>query len=105
MNNPTKATLAMPEKTYYVYMLTNRHNRVLYTGVTNDLVRRLYEHRNNLAPGFTSQYRCHKLVWCELYDHPQDAIQREKQLKKGSRKKKIALIEAENPSWEDLMPW
>lgn len=92
----------MLDKTYYVYMVTNRHDRVLYIGVTNNLERRLYEHRNGLAPGFTSKYRCHKLVWCEQYHQPAEAIQREKQLKNGSRRRKIELIEAENPRWKDL---
>lgn len=92
----------MADNTYYVYILTNRRNSVLYVGVTNNLERRLYEHRNRLTPGFASKYRCNKLVLCEPYYHPEDAIQREKQLKNGSRGRKVALIERDNPQWLDL---
>ena len=92
----------MQEQTYFVYILTNHSNRVLYTGVTNNLERRLYEHKNNLTPGFTSQYRCHKLVWYETTPCIEAAITREKQIKGGSRAKKIALIEQMNPQWCDL---
>ncbi|HEY9148881.1 MAG TPA: GIY-YIG nuclease family protein [Gammaproteobacteria bacterium] len=94
----------MQECTYFVYILTNRANKVLYTGITNNLERRLYEHRNNLTPGFASKYRCHKLLWYETTPDVRSAIAREKQIKGGSRKKKVALIEAMNPHWIDLLP-
>ena len=87
---------------YYVYILTNRRDRLLYIGVTNDLRRRLYEHKNGLCDGFTKQYAIDKLVYYEYCSNPEDAIRREKQLKKWSREKKIALIEKMNPSWKDL---
>jgi len=86
----------------YTYILTNLHNTVLYIGVTSDLEKRLYEHQNNLIPGFTSKYRCHKLVYFECHDRIEDAIFREKQLKGKTRAKKIALIESENPNWNEL---
>jgi putative endonuclease len=92
----------MQERTFFVYILTNPSNNVLYTGVTNNLERRLYEHRNNLTPGFASTYRCHKLVWYENTPDIQAAITREKQIKAGSRRKKIQLIEKMNPEWGDL---
>ena len=88
---------------YYVYILTNKNNTVLYTGVTNDIVRRLYEHKNNLIVGsFTSRYNVHKLVYFEETNDIKEAIEREKQIKSGSRQKKIALIESINPHWLDL---
>ncbi|WP_208854502.1 GIY-YIG nuclease family protein [Vreelandella boliviensis] len=90
---------------YYVYMLTNRTHRVLYIGVTNNLERRLYEHRQGLMPGFTKKYRCHKLVWLEESNSIEDAIRREKQLKAGSRQRKNALIDSLNPEWDELAPY
>ena len=87
---------------YYVYMLTNR---TLYIGVTNNLERRLYEHRQGLMPGFTKKYRCHKLVWLEESNSIEDAIRREKQLKAGSRQRKNALIDSLNPDWVELAPY
>ncbi len=92
----------MQEHTYFVYILTNKSNKVLYTGVTNNLERRLYQHQNNLTPGFTSKYRCHKLVWYETTPSIEAAIVREKQIKGGSRDSKIKLIEGMNPQWSDL---
>ena len=92
----------MLERTYYVYILTNSTNRVLYTGVTNNLERRVYEHRNGMTPGFTSKYRCNKLVWYETTTNIEAAIVREKQIKSGSRKNKVMMIEAMNPRWLDL---
>lgn len=92
----------MQECIYFVYILTNKSNKVLYTGVTNNLERRLYEHRNNLTPGFASQYHCHKLIWYETTSSVEAAIAREKQIKGGSRAKKLALIKAMNPQWCDL---
>ena len=90
------------EKYYFVYILTNSRNTVLYTGVTNDLKRRVYEHRNKVVPGFTAKYNVKKLVYYEVYDDPQYAIAREKQIKSGSRKKKLDLISSFNPGWRDL---
>jgi len=90
------------EKYYFVYILTNSRNTVLYTGVTNDLKRRVYEHRNKMVPGFTAKYKVGKLVYYEVYDDPQYAIAREKQIKSGSRKKKLDLISSFNPEWRDL---
>ncbi|OGQ04690.1 MAG: excinuclease ABC subunit C [Deltaproteobacteria bacterium RIFCSPLOWO2_01_44_7] len=82
--------------------MTNKDNRVLYTGVTNDLVRRVYEHKNKLINGFTSKYNLKKLVYYEIFDDVKYAISREKQIKAGSRQKKIGLIEKMNSSWDDL---
>ena len=87
---------------YYVYIITNTINTVLYTGVTNDLVGRIYEHKEKVNKGFTSKYQCNKLVYFEEYQWIDDAIAREKQIKGGSRKKKIDLIIANNPEWNDL---
>ena len=90
------------EREYYVYILANRTNKVLYTGVTNNLETRIYQHRNGLTPGFASKYRCHKLVYYEILPDIRTAIQREKQIKKGPRARKIVLIEQLNPKWLDL---
>ena len=87
---------------YYVYILTNNYNTVLYIGVTNDLERRLYEHKNELANGFTKKYHVHKLVCFETTPDAYAAITREKQLKGWTRAKKEALIAAQNPDWHDL---
>ncbi len=87
---------------YYIYILTNKSNKVMYIGVTNDLMRRLYEHKNELVDGFTKKYHVHKLVYYEEYSNPLDAIAREKQLKGFLRRKKNELVETMNPSWEDL---
>ncbi|MEA2064558.1 MAG: GIY-YIG nuclease family protein [Gemmatimonadota bacterium] len=89
-------------KTYYVYILASKRNGTLYIGVTNDLVRRVYEHKNNLFAGFTSKYGVHRLVYYERFENIEYAIQREKRLKKWNRAWKLALIEKENPNWEDL---
>jgi putative endonuclease len=88
-------------KQYYVYIMTNR-SRTLYTGVTNDLQRRVYEHKEKLLPGFTSKYRINKLVYFEATENVSSAIAREKQIKGWLRERKIALIETTNPQWEDL---
>ncbi|MGD9096057.1 MAG: GIY-YIG nuclease family protein [Chromatiales bacterium] len=90
--------------TYFVYILTNQSNRVLYTGVTNNLIRRLEEHLHGHGAGFANKYRCRKLVYYEMSSSIESAIQREKQIKKGSRKRKIALVESMNPGWVDLLP-
>lgn len=92
----------MYTKQYAVYILTNPHNTVLYIGVTNNLVQRVFQHKNKLSGGFTSRYNITKLVYFELYDESLTAIEREKQLKAGSRKKKVDLIERNNPDWQDL---
>lgn len=94
----------MRERTYFVYILTNASHSALYTGVTGNLERRLYEHRHALTPGFASRYRCSKLVWFETAASAEAAITREKQIKAGSRAKKVALIEAVNPHWAELSP-
>ena len=91
----------MPEHHYYTYIVASR-THVLYIGISNNLARRVWEHRNNAYPGFTSQYRCHRLVWFESYVSVTLAIAREKQLKNWSRSKKIMLIEKQNPTWADL---
>ena len=85
-----------------VYIITNRRNGTLYTGVTSNLPRRAYEHRAGAVPGFSSRYGCKMLVWFERHETMADAIAREKQIKAGSRRKKLALIEAMNPDWRDL---
>ena len=88
---------------YYVYMLTNATGTVLYTGVTNDLIRRVYEHKTNADPnGFTAKYAVHKLVYFEQTSSSYEAISREKQIKGWRRKKKNQLVEAANPKWEEL---
>jgi putative endonuclease len=88
-------------KQYYVYIMTN-NSRTLYTGVTGNLIRRVYEHRNKLVEGFAQKYNITKLVHYEITNDVQADIQREKQIKGWLRKKKIALIEAANPQWKDL---
>jgi putative endonuclease len=85
-----------------VYIMASQRNGTLYTGVTSNLSRRAYEHRERLVRGFTSRYGCTLLVWYERYETMTDAITREKQIKAGSRGKKLALIEAMNPRWRDL---
>jgi len=92
----------MPEKTYYVYLLTTWNNKVLYTGVTNNLERRIYEHKNKLVKGFTKKYNVHKLVYFEVTEDILVAIEREKQIKGWIRSKKNNLIESVNPDWRDL---
>lgn len=92
----------MRARRYYVYIMANRRNTVLYTGVTNDLQRRVAQHREKLLPGFTSRYNVTKLVYYEVFEDVRAAIAREKQIKGGSRKKKVALIEATNTEWRDL---
>ena len=87
---------------YYVYMMTNKYHNVLYTGVTNDLVRRVYEHRNHLIKdSFTARYKINKLVYFEITEDVRSAIEREKQIKSWNRARKDALVESQNPTWED----
>lgn len=88
-------------KTYYVYILASR-SRVLYTGVTNNLERRMYEHKNHLTDGFTKRYNINQLIYYEEFAIINDAICREKEIKGWIRKKKILLIESMNPTWQDL---
>ena len=90
------------DRQYYVYIMTNKNNAVLYTGVTNDLKRRIYEHREKLIEGFTKKYNINKLVYYEAFGDINNAILREKQIKGGSRDKKIKLVKAMNNSWLDL---
>jgi len=90
------------ENVYFIYILTNENNHVLYIGVTNDLVKRTWEHKNKITKGFSYKYNLNKLVYYEIFSSINDAIKREKQLKAGSRKKKIDLIISKNPRWEDL---
>ena len=92
----------MLSKQYYVYFLTNWNNKVLYIGVTNDLKRRVYEHKNALTQGFTQKYNVNKLVYYEICEEIEGAISREKQIKAGSRQKKNELVARVNPGWEDL---
>lgn len=92
----------MKLKQYYAYLMTNHMNTVIYTGVTGDLIRRVYEHKHHLIKGFTSKYNVNKLVYYESTDDIQTAIAREKQIKSGSRVKKIDLITKNNPKYNDL---
>jgi len=85
-----------------VYIMANERNGRLYTGVTSNLLQRAYQHREALISSFTSRYGCKLLVWYEVYETMEHAIFREKQIKAGSRKKKLGLIEAMNPTWRDL---
>ncbi len=87
---------------YYLYILSNKYNGTLYIGVTNDLERRMFEHKNKLIEGFTKKYGLNKLMYFEVYQYVNDAIKREKNLKKWKREWKIKLIEEENPNWSDL---
>ena len=88
--------------TYFVYFMASQKNGTLYAGVTNDLVRRVFEHKSDFVEGFTRRYRVHTLVWFESTDSIEAAIQREKQLKNWKREWKVALIEKANPDWNDL---
>lgn len=94
----------MGQRQFYVYILASRIGGTLYIGVTNDLVRRCYEHREKLADGFTRRYGVSRLVYFECFDEPVNAIRREKQLKKWNRPWKVRLIETDNPNWDDLYP-
>ncbi|MBI2037547.1 MAG: GIY-YIG nuclease family protein [Candidatus Magasanikbacteria bacterium] len=89
-------------KNYYVYILASKRNGTLYIGVTNSLIRRIYEHKQNLIAGFTKKYGVHNLVYYETYDSIDTAIAREKEIKKWRRKPKIDLIEKDNLNWRDL---
>jgi putative endonuclease len=87
-----------------VYILASKKNGTLYVGVTSDLVKRVWEHKNNLVEGFTKQYNVHQLVWYELHESMDSAIAREKRLKDWKRKWKVQLIEKTNSNWQDLYP-
>jgi putative endonuclease len=89
-------------KTYWVYILTNKRRGVLYVGVTSELMKRTWQHRNGALEGFTKTYNCKRLVWWEGFGEPHLAIAREKRLKRWRREWKIQLIEAKNPEWRDL---
>jgi putative endonuclease len=90
------------DKQYFVYILTNKSNTVLYTGVTSNLLERVYQHREKFTSGFTKKYNVSKLVYFEMIEDVNSAIIREKQIKAGSRKKKLELIKKMNPHWKDL---
>jgi putative endonuclease len=92
----------MLHRPYYVYIMTNRHNTVLYTGVTSNLQKRVWQHREKLIEGFTKRYNVTKLVYYEVFDDVRAAIAREKQLKGGSRQKKLDLVNSMNGEWRDL---
>ena len=87
---------------YYVYILTNKNHSVLYTGVTGNIERRMYEHKNKLIEGFTKRYNADKLVFFEAFNNVNDALEAEKKIKGWKREKKVSLIEGINPSWNDL---
>lgn len=89
-------------KQYYIYIMTNKWNTTLYTGITNNLKRRVYEHKAKFVSGFTKRYNICKLVYYEVFGDIYNAITREKQIKGGSRQKKIDLINSMNPMWKDL---
>ena len=90
------------QKQFFVYIMTNQYNTTLYTGVTNDLKRRVMQHKQDVVEGFTKRYRLHKLVYYEITDSSNAAILREKQIKAGSRQKKLDLINVLNKEWKDL---
>lgn len=92
----------MGHRNYYVYMMTNKNRTVLYTGVSNSLERRVWQHKNGTVPGFTKQFNCTLLVYLEEFTEVTDAIAREKQIKGWTRAKKEALIATKNPMWADL---
>ncbi len=92
----------MRKRAYHIYMLTNQNHSVLYTGVTTDIVKRIWQHKQKKIKGFTKKYNIDKLVFLEEYDRIDLAIEREKQIKAGSRQKKMDLITGMNPEWKDL---
>ena len=97
-----QTTPEMPRAQFYVYILTNKNHTVLYTGITNDLQKRTWEHKTGLGSKFTTRYRTVKLVYFEVFEDPYEAISREKQIKAGPRRKKLALIRKVNPNWRNL---
>jgi len=90
------------EKQAYIYFMSNRYNKVLYVGITSNLIKRIWEHKNKVVDGFTKRYNLNKLVYYEIYDDIETAINREKQIKSWPRKRKIELIHSLNPHWDDL---
>ncbi|KPK64139.1 hypothetical protein AMJ83_03855 [candidate division WOR_3 bacterium SM23_42] len=90
------------QRQYYVYIITNKKNNVLYTGVTKDLRKKVYEHKNNLVSGCTKSYNINKLVYYEVFENKYGAITREKRIRAESKQKKINLIKSLNPTWDDL---
>ena len=90
------------EKQFYVYILASKRNGTLYTGVTSDLIQRVWQHKHHMVEGFTKKYRVKKLVYYEVHDNAESAITREKRIKKWRRKWKLRLIEEKNPQWTDL---
>ena|SRR5271157_2549344 len=100
---PAEAGIQVPDMNdYYVYIICSKRNGTMYTGVTSDLVKRIYEHKSNLVDGFSKKYDVHRLVWYESHATAEEAIIREKQIKKWSRRWKLNLIERDNPEWHDL---
>ena len=97
-----RSNLITMNKLYSVYIMTNKWNSVLYTGVTNDLIRRVHEHKEETIKGFTSRYKVNKLIYYEATESIESAILREKQIKGGSRKDKIELVDSMNSEWRDL---
>jgi putative endonuclease len=89
-------------KTFYVHILCSKRNGTLYIGITSDLIKRIYEHKNGLVDGFTKKYNVHNLVWYEIHESAESAITREKQIKKWKRSWKMRRIEQSNPEWKDL---
>jgi putative endonuclease len=102
MSPPVLARAMSDQRSYWIYMMASQKNGTLYIGVTNGLERRVWQHKNEVSDGFTKQYRVTRLVYFEAFNDISAAIGREKQLKAGTRKKKIALIESNNPEWADL---
>ena len=98
----TKQSPSPSTKQPAIYIISNAYNTTLYTGVTSNLPQRIHQHKNKTADGFTKKYNCDKLVYFEIFDDMDNAITREKQIKGGSRQKKIDLIESKNPEWKDL---
>ena len=92
----------MKDHNYFIYFLTNKNRTVLYLGITNDLQRRTFEHENGIVPGFTKKYNCHFLIYYEHFQNVEEAIEREKEIKKWRREKKEKLIKAFNPNWQFL---
>jgi putative endonuclease len=89
-------------KKFYVYIICKKRNGTLYTGITSNLIKRIYEHKNNLIEGFSQKYNVHRLVWYEIHETAETAISREKQIKAWKRHWKLRLIEKNNPEWNDL---
>jgi putative endonuclease len=102
--DPVNAGFAMAQRSYWVYILASRIGGTLYIGITSDLVRRIYQHCLRQGRAFTGRYGVTRLIYFEQYDDPENAIRREKRLKKWTRAWKIQLIEKENPNWDDLYP-